>query len=136
MSEALLDVLDAGLERGNPLLQLAKVALENLAPHTLVGEANLDPAQSVRDRLVLLLEALESPVDVVEVPQHLPPKLGDLVARIGEPAAHLGELAAHVGDLPRQIAELAPHVGDLTAHIAKLAPHFGDLPTQIGDLAA
>lgn len=81
-SEALLDVLDAGLERGNPLLQFAKVALEDLAPPPLVSEASLDPAQSVRDRLVLLLEALESPVDLIEVPEHVASQLGELAAEL------------------------------------------------------
>jgi hypothetical protein len=70
-SEALLDVLYAGLERGHLVFQLGEVALEDRAPAELVREARLDPAQSLRDRLVLLLEPVESPVDLVEVPEHV-----------------------------------------------------------------
>jgi len=100
VSEALLDVLDAGLERGNPLLQLDEVALEDLAPPTLVDEASLDPAQSVSDRLVFVLEALESPVDLVEVPEHVASQLGELAADVGEPTVDLGGLA------PQKLGEL------------------------------
>jgi hypothetical protein len=38
------------------LLQLCEGALEDLAPAALVGEPHLDPAQGLRDRVVLLLE--------------------------------------------------------------------------------
>jgi hypothetical protein len=47
-SEALFDLLDPGLERSHVLLQLREGAL--------VGEPRLDPAQGLRDRVVLLLE--------------------------------------------------------------------------------
>jgi len=43
-SEALLDLLDPGLERSYVLLQLGEGALEDLAPAALVGEPRLDPA--------------------------------------------------------------------------------------------
>jgi hypothetical protein len=95
------------LERGNPLLQLAKVALENLAPPTLVGEASLDPAQRLRDRLVLLLEALESPVDLIEVPEHVAAQLGELTADVGKLTVDLGKPTVDLGGLaPKELYEL------------------------------
>lgn len=72
MPETLLDVLDPGLERRGALLQLGEVALEDLAPAALVGEPRLDPAQALRDRVVLLLEPLESPMDFIEVARASP----------------------------------------------------------------
>ena len=56
-SEALLDLLDTGLEHSHVLFQLCEGALENLTPAALVGESCLDPAQGLCDRVVLLLES-------------------------------------------------------------------------------
>ena len=100
MSEALLDLFNPGLERGNVPLQFCEVALEDLAPAELVCEACLDPAQRLRDRLVLLLESVESPVDLVEVPEHLVAQLGELVVHLVEPMVDRGELA------PKELDEL------------------------------
>ena len=47
MSEALLDLLDPGLERRSVLLQLCEGALEDLTSTALVGEPRLDPAQGL-----------------------------------------------------------------------------------------
>jgi hypothetical protein len=66
-TEADFDVVDAGLERRHLLLQLGQIAREDLAATALVGEARLDPAQSLDDRLILLLEPLKPPVDLVEM---------------------------------------------------------------------
>jgi hypothetical protein len=41
----MLDILDAGLERGDLFLEGGDVALEDLAPAALVAEMCLDPAQ-------------------------------------------------------------------------------------------
>src|SRR5713101_4935945 len=92
MSEALLDVLDPRLERSHMLLQLCEGALEDLAPAELVGEPRLDPAQSLRDRVVLLFESLEAVVDRIEVPEHLLSQLGEPEVDLAEPAVDLGEL--------------------------------------------
>jgi len=43
-SQALLHLFDPALERGNVLLQPCEIALEDLAPSTLVGELCLDAA--------------------------------------------------------------------------------------------
>ena len=99
VSEALLDLFDPGLERGNVPLQFGEVALEDLAPAELVREACLDPAQRLRDRLVLLLESVESPVDLVEVPEHLVAQLGQ---HLGEPTVHISEPAVDRGELASQ----------------------------------
>ena len=97
-SEALLDVLYAGLEGGHLVFQLGEVALEDLAPAALVGDSRLDPAQGMRDGVMLLLESVESPVDLVEVPEHVASKLGELAAHLVEPTVDLGELASEEFD--------------------------------------
>src|ERR1044071_1034102 len=94
MPETLLEVLDPGLERGDVVLQLRKIAFDDVAPAALVGEARLDPAQGLRDRVVLLLEPLESPIDVIEVAEHLLTNLGDLALDRVETTVDRGELAA------------------------------------------
>jgi len=73
--------LNPGLERGDLTLQLAEVAFENLAPAALAREPSLDPSQSLRDRVILVLQALESPIYLVEVPEHLLTQLGDLAVQ-------------------------------------------------------
>ena len=97
-SEALFDLLDPGLERSHVLLQLREGALEDLAPAALVGEPRLDPAQGLRDRVVLLLESVEAVVDRIEVPEHVLSQLGDPEVRLVEPAVDLGELASQEFD--------------------------------------
>jgi hypothetical protein len=87
------------LERYQPLLQLGKITFENLAPPTLVCKTRLDPAQSLRDRLVLLLEPLESPVDLVKVPEHVAAQLGDLALNPVKPTVYLGELAIYCHEM-------------------------------------
>jgi hypothetical protein len=86
------------------MLQFGDVALENLAPARFVGESDLDPPQSLEDRLVLLLESLEALVDRVEVAEHLVAQLGD---HLGEPTIHGVEPAIDVGELaPQELDEL------------------------------
>src|ERR1044071_9579197 len=99
MPETLLEVLDPGLERGDVVLQLRKIAFDDVAPAVLVGEARLDPAQGLRDRVVLLLEPLESPIDVIEVAEHLLTQLGDLLTQLGDLLTHLRELAGNLREL-------------------------------------
>ncbi len=65
MSEALLDLLDPGLERRSVPLQLCEGALEDLTSTALVDEPRFDPEQGLGARVVLLLELLEA---VIEVP--------------------------------------------------------------------
>src|SRR5437667_9377099 len=71
VSEALLDLLDPGLERSHVLLQLCEVALEDLASAALSGKSGLDPAKGLRDCVELLPESLQSAVDLIEVPEHV-----------------------------------------------------------------
>jgi Type II CAAX prenyl endopeptidase Rce1-like len=107
-SEALLDLLDPGLERSHMLLQLCEVALEDLAPAALVGKSRLDPAQGLRARVVLLLESLESAVDLIEVPEYLLSQLGEAEVYLVEPAVDFAEPLV-------DLAELAVDLGELTA---------------------
>jgi hypothetical protein len=108
--EALLEVVDAGLELGDAVLQLVEVALENLAAARLVGEPRLDPPKRLEDRLVFLLEPLEPTVDLVEAPEHLLSQLGD---HLGEPELHRVEPAVDLGELTPDRGELPPDVGEL-----------------------
>ena len=101
-SEALLDVLYAGLQRRDLLLQRGEVTLEDLAPAVLVCESDLDPAQRLRDRVILLLESFESPVDLIEVPEHVPSQVAELAAHLTELAAHLVEPTVDLGELASQ----------------------------------
>ena len=94
-SEALLYLFDPELERDDVVLQLSQIALEDLAPALLIGEPCLDPAQRLSDRLVLLLKAFESAIDLVEVAEHL-------LSQIGEPEVHFAEPPVHFAELPGQ----------------------------------
>jgi hypothetical protein len=113
-SETLLDLFDPGLEPSHVLLQLCEGALEDLTPAALVGEARLDPAQGLRDRVVLLLESLEAVVDRIEMPEYILSQLGDAEVYLVEPAAHLGEPLADLG-------EPTVHPGEPVADLGELA---------------
>ena len=63
----MLDVLDAGLERGDLFLEGGEVAREDFAPAALVAEMCFDPAQRLGDCVVLLFESFAGPVNLVEV---------------------------------------------------------------------
>ena len=87
------------------LLQLREIALDNLPPADLVSQSGLDPSQGLGDRLVLLLEPLESPVDLIEVPELIVSQLGELAVHLGEPIVHPGEPAVDLGELtPEEMA--------------------------------
>src|SRR5438093_4404066 len=105
--EAQLDLLDPRLQGRDLLLELREVALEDLAPAALVGEAHLDPAQGLDDRLVFLLEPLEAPVDLVEVPEHIVSELGEPAVDVVEPAVDLGEPVADFVEPAVDFGELA-----------------------------
>ncbi len=95
--EALLDLVDPGLQRRHVLFQLCEGALEDLAPAALVSKPRLDSAQGLRDRVVLLLESLEAVVDRIEVPEQFLSQLGDAEVYPVESAVHLGEPVADLG---------------------------------------
>jgi hypothetical protein len=103
--EALLDVLDAGLEGGDLLLELGKVAGQDLAPAALVGKLGFDPAQRLNDRLVFLLESFQPTIDLVEVAEHISPQIVETsvdrvesVVDVVESAVDLGEPAVDLGE--------------------------------------
>jgi hypothetical protein len=85
-----------------------RVALENLAPTRLAGKSCVDSPQSLEDRLVLLLEPLEPPVDCVEMPEHLPSQLGE---HLGEPEIHRIEPAIDLGELTAEEFDELPTFG-------------------------
>src|SRR5712692_5726800 len=69
--EASLDVFDPGVEHGNVLSERGEVALENIAPNPLVDQHGLDTPKRLGDGVVLLLEAFQAPIDLVEVTEEL-----------------------------------------------------------------
>src|SRR5713101_4053325 len=69
--EASLDVFDPGVEQGNVLSERGEVPLENIAPDSLVGQEGLDAPKRLGDGVVLLLEAFQAPIDLVEVTEEL-----------------------------------------------------------------
>lgn len=84
------------------LLQLSEVPHENFAPAAFVGQSCLDPPQGLGDRLILLLEPLESPVDVVEVSEHLVSQFRELAIHAVEPTFHHFESTFDAGELASQ----------------------------------
>lgn len=103
MPDPLFELVDAGLESGNLVLQLLEAALQNLSPANVVGQQTLDPPKSLNDGIVLLLQPVEPSVDFVEMTEDLPEPLVDsvesLVDRVKapvdgeEPLINDGELA-------------------------------------------
>ncbi|HMH51352.1 MAG TPA: hypothetical protein VK548_14040 [Candidatus Acidoferrum sp.] len=77
--ETLFEVFDPDLERGDVLLQLGQITLQDLAARPFIGVARLDAAQRLRDREVLLLDPLEAPVELIEMAEHLTPQVGNLM---------------------------------------------------------
>src|SRR5713101_7744707 len=69
--EATLDVFHHGVEHGNVLSERGEVALENIAPNPLVDQHGLDTPKRLGDGVVLLLEAFQAPIDLVEVTEEL-----------------------------------------------------------------
>ena len=135
--EPRFNILDAGLERGHLLLQLGQVARENLAPPALVAKARLDPAQPLGDRLILLLEALEPAVDLVEVAEHLAPQFGNLPVDLVESPVDLVETAGNVielaVDLLEALVELLEALVDLLKALVdfiEAAVDLSELPTE------
>ena len=80
------------------LLQLCEVALEDLASAALSDKSCLDPPKGLRDCVVLLLESLQSAVDLIEVPEHVLAQLGEAEVYLIEPVVDLGELASQEFD--------------------------------------
>lgn len=104
----LLDLFDSRLQDSDLPLQLGKIAFDDLAPTALIGKSGLDPPERLRDRLVFLLEPLESPVDLVEVSEHVVSKLAKLTPRLAEPNLDAGESAVGLRESAVDLRELAP----------------------------
>ena len=73
-------------------LQLIETALENLAPALLVGHEGLDTPETLEDRLILLLQPLQPPVEMIEVSEDRAELLVDRVESRGGPLIYLDEL--------------------------------------------
>ena len=110
-----LDFVDAGLEVGDLTPELVHAALQNLPPCHLVRHQGLDPSQPLSDRLILLLEPLEAPADLVEVPEHHTAQVAELLLETCEPMTYLDGASVHLdkplvdfGEAPIDLGELAP----------------------------
>jgi hypothetical protein len=67
LTEPGFDGRDAGLPHENLSSKLGDALFEDLAPRGLVGERALDPAQRLRDGVVLSLLAVEAAGDLIDV---------------------------------------------------------------------
>jgi len=128
--EPRFNILDAGLERRHLLLQLGQVARENLAPPALVAKARLDPAQPLGDRLILLLEALEPAVDLVEVAEHLASQFGNLAVDLVESAVHLIEAASNVIELVVNLLKALVDLLEALVDFIEAAVDLGEPPPE------
>ena len=90
------------------MLQLVHPSFQELALHLLVDEQALDTSQGLGDGLVLLLEAFESPVDLVEVPEDFPLQLREPLVDVVEPLVHPEEPLVHPDEPPVHRGKLAP----------------------------
>jgi hypothetical protein len=90
--QALLQIRDPGLECHHAVLQVADVTLDSLPPTALVGERAFDAPKRVRDDQVLLVDAFEAAIDLVEMTQHLSPEIVDLALKRLESAIDGGEM--------------------------------------------
>ncbi|HET8577387.1 MAG TPA: hypothetical protein VFO18_09830 [Methylomirabilota bacterium] len=118
------------MERGDALFELGEVALENLAPPALVAETGFDPAQRLRNRLILLLQTLESPIDLVEVPEHLAAELGDLTFNSVKPAVNRGKATICLGEATVYLGEATVYLAEPTVYLVKPAVYLGELASQ------
>ena len=91
-SDAGFDIFDAGLERCHLLFQLVQVARENPPPTALVAEARLDPAQSLGNRLIFLLEPFQPAINIIEVAEQLASQIANLAFDLVKAAVDCCEL--------------------------------------------
>ena len=70
-AKALLHRFDATLKGDNMPLQLLEVPLQDLPLPLLVREQRLHPTEALDDGVVLVLQALQAPVELVEVAEDL-----------------------------------------------------------------
>lgn len=65
------------MEDRDLLLQLLEAPLQHLAPANLIGQQTLDPPQRLDDRIILLLQTIQSPIDLIEMTKDFPEFLVD-----------------------------------------------------------
>src|SRR5262249_49880459 len=95
-------------------------ALEELSATRLVGQRRFDPPERLGDRVVLLVEALQAPIDLVEVAEDfLEARFHPLLERVEallervEPATEDGEPAVHPIEAPIDTIEALVDGGEL-----------------------
>jgi hypothetical protein len=104
-----LKIVDPNLEHADTLLELGKIALQDLASTVIVPKARLDAAKLLQDHEILLLQTLRSTIDLFELPKDFPELLVDrgeaLVnspLKVREPPIDLHEAPVDIGELPGQ----------------------------------
>jgi hypothetical protein len=108
------------------LLERCQIPLEDVPAALLIGEASLDTPERLGNRQVLLVQALQSPVDLVEVTEHLTEALIHLLLHRDEPTV---DLAEPVVDL----AKPAVHLVEPPVHLVEPPVHLAELATQVLD---
>jgi hypothetical protein len=124
------DLLDAGLERRHLLFQLGEVAGEGLALAAFVGEARLDPAQCLHDRLILLLQAFEPAVDLVEMAEQITPQLGNLPVDLIKSAVDLLEAAGNDLEAPIDLVEAQVNMLEALINLVEALINLGEPPPE------
>jgi len=124
-----LDLRNPRLEQADMLLERRKVSLEDLATPALVRQGRLNPSELLRDGVVLLLQALQPAVDLIEVAENLPEALVHLSLESIEPPIQEGEAPVH---LQRQVIEAPVDPGELALDLSERAV---DLTEPAVDLA-
>ena len=129
-SEPRFNIFDAGLERRHVLLQLGQVAHEDLAATALVSQARLYPAQPLGDRVILLLETFEPPVDLVEVAEHLAPQLGNLPVDLFEAEVDLVESAGNEVEAAVNLLETLVDLLESLVDLLESLVDLGEMPPE------
>jgi hypothetical protein len=135
-AKSTLELVDAALEEADPLLQLGKITLHDLPAAEIVRETGLDAPELLRDHVVLLLEALEPTIDLVEVTQNLAeslvhngPAFVNLALEVGEPSVDLHEATVDVGELTgEELDELLILRGSHDASVPQAVGGFNPYP--------
>ena len=78
-------IVEPGLQHVHALPEGREIALENLPTLAVVGHSHLDPPELPGDGVVLLLQSLQTPVDLVEVAGDLPEPLVHLRPKRSDP---------------------------------------------------
>ena len=107
---------------------------EDLAAAALVGEARLNPAQPLGDRLIFLLKAFEPAINLVEVAEHLAPQFGNLPVDFVESTVDLVKSAGNVMELAVDLLESAVDLIEALIDFLEALIDFLEAVVDLGEL--